>query len=101
TVLRARLLKMKEEEERAKYAAQRRGQIGTGDRSERIRTYNFPQSRITDHRIGLTLHSLPQVMEGEFDPLVDALQQEDMALKLAALDHGSATPAWALPGGRE
>ncbi|MBT5901171.1 MAG: peptide chain release factor 1, partial [Opitutaceae bacterium] len=63
TVLRARLLKLKEEEERAKYAAQRKGQIGTGDRSERIRTYNFPQSRVTDHRIGLTLHSLNEVME--------------------------------------
>ena len=85
TVLRARLLKLKEEEERAKYAAQRRNQIGTGDRSERIRTYNFPQSRVTDHRIGLTLHSLSRVMEGEFDPLIDALQKMDMELKLAAL----------------
>ncbi|WP_221030148.1 peptide chain release factor 1 [Actomonas aquatica] len=94
TVLRARLLKLKEEEERAKYAAQRRGQIGTGDRSERIRTYNFPQSRVTDHRIGLTLHSLPQVMEGEFEPLVNALLQEDMALKLAALSDAGPTPAW-------
>ncbi len=83
TVLRSRLLKLKEEEERAKYAAERRGQIGTGDRSERIRTYNFPQSRVTDHRIGLTLQSLNQVMEGEFDPLVKALLEEDMALKLA------------------
>ncbi|MCC5022357.1 MAG: peptide chain release factor 1 [Candidatus Synoicihabitans palmerolidicus] len=98
TVLRSRLLKIKEEEERAKYAAQRRGQIGTGDRSERIRTYNFPQSRVTDHRIGLTLHSLPQVMEGEFEPLVEALLQEDMALKLAALNDVAAMPAWAMPG---
>ncbi len=85
TVLRSRLLKLKEEEERAKYAAQRRSQIGTGDRSERIRTYNFPQSRVTDHRIGLTLHSLARVMEGDLDPLIDALQKEDMQLKLAAL----------------
>ncbi|GAB5562223.1 MAG: peptide chain release factor 1 [Synoicihabitans sp.] len=85
TVLRSRLLKLKEEEERAKYAAQRRGQIGTGDRSERIRTYNFPQSRVTDHRIGLTLHSLNEVMEGEFQPLMSALLHEDMALKLAEL----------------
>jgi peptide chain release factor 1 len=85
TVLRARLLKLKEDEERAKYAAQRRSQIGTGDRSERIRTYNFPQSRVTDHRIGLTLHSLSRVMEGEFDPLIDALQKADMELKLAAV----------------
>ncbi len=94
TVLRARLLKLKEEEERAKYAAQRRGQIGTGDRSERIRTYNFPQSRVTDHRIGLTLHSLPQVMEGEFEPLVGALQEEDMTLKLANLGDVGPTPTW-------
>jgi len=83
TVLRSRLLKLKEEEERAKYAAERRGQIGTGDRSERIRTYNFPQSRVTDHRIGLTLQSLSAVMEGEFQPLMKALLEEDMALKLA------------------
>jgi peptide chain release factor 1 len=85
TVLRSRLLKLKEEEERAKYAAQRKNQIGTGDRSERIRTYNFPQSRVTDHRIGLTLHSLSRVMEGEFGPLVEALQKADMELKLAAI----------------
>ncbi len=85
TVLRARLLKLKEEEERAKYAAQRQGQIGTGDRSERIRTYNFPQSRVTDHRIGLTLHSLNEVMEGEFQPLMSALLHEDMSIKLAEL----------------
>lgn len=85
TVLRARLLKLKEEEEREKYAAQRKGQIGTGDRSERIRTYNFPQSRVTDHRIGLTLHSLSEVMEGDFQPLMSALLHEDMALKLAEL----------------
>ena len=85
TVLRARLLKLKEDEERAKYAAQRKGQIGTGDRSERIRTYNFPQSRVTDHRIGLTLHSLNEVMEGEFQPLVKGLMEEAMKLKLAEL----------------
>lgn len=101
TVLRARLLKLKEEEERAKYAAQRRGQIGTGDRSERIRTYNFPQSRVTDHRIGLTLHSLAQVMEGEFDPLVNALLEEDMTLKLAALGDQPILPAWAVKSGRD
>ena len=94
TVLRARLLKLKEDEERAKYAAQRKGQIGTGDRSERIRTYNFPQSRVTDHRIGLTLHSLPQVMEGEFAPLVTALLQEDMTLKLAELGDAGPTASW-------
>jgi peptide chain release factor 1 len=90
TVLRARLLKLKEDEERAKYAAQRKGQVGTGDRSERIRTYNFPQSRVTDHRIGLTLHSLNEVMEGEFQPLMSALLHENMAFKLAELGNPSA-----------
>ncbi len=84
-VLRARLLQRKEDEERANYAAQRKTQIGTGDRSERIRTYNFPQSRLTDHRIGLTLHSLAQVMEGEFGPVIDALQKASFDEKLAAL----------------
>jgi peptide chain release factor 1 len=85
TVLRSRLLKMKEEEERAKYAENRRSQIGTGDRSERIRTYNFPQNRLTDHRIGLTLYNLPQVMEGDIDEIIAALQREDFEQKLAAL----------------
>jgi peptide chain release factor 1 len=85
TVLRSRLLKRREEEERAKYAATRRSQIGSGDRSERIRTYNFPQNRVTDHRIGLTLYSLPQVMEGQIDVLISALQKADYDEKLAAL----------------
>lgn len=87
-VLRSRLLKSREEEERAKYAAQRRGQIGTGDRSERIRTYNFPQNRVTDHRIGLTLYSLPAVMEGRIEPLIEALQKAEFEEKLAALTGG-------------
>lgn len=85
TVLRSRLLKRREEEERARYAATRRSQIGSGDRSERIRTYNFPQNRVTDHRIGLTLYSLPQVMEGAIEPLISALQKADYDEKLAAL----------------
>lgn len=85
TVLRSRLLKLKEEEERAKYAAHRRNQIGTGDRSERIRTYNFPQNRLTDHRIGLTLYSLTQVMEGEIDGIIESLQRVDFEQRLAAL----------------
>jgi peptide chain release factor 1 len=87
-VLRSRLLKQKEEEEQAKYAAQRRTQIGTGGRSERIRTYNFPQNRVTDHRIGLTLYSLPSVMEGNLDPLITALQRADFEEKLAELTGG-------------
>ena len=85
TVLRSRLLKRREEEERARYAATRRSQIGSGDRSERIRTYNFPQNRVTDHRIGLTLYSLPQVMEGQIEALVSALQKAEYDEKLAAL----------------
>lgn len=84
-VLRARLLHAKQEAEHARYAAQRKNQIGTGDRSERIRTYNFPQSRLTDHRIGLTLHSLSQVMEGDLDEIIEALQQADFEAKFAAL----------------
>lgn len=85
TVLRSRLLKAKEEEERAKYAANRNSQIGTGDRSERIRTYNFPQSRLTDHRVGLTLHSLSQVMEGELEEVIGVLQQADYDEKVKSL----------------
>jgi peptide chain release factor 1 len=75
TVLRSRLLKLKEDEEQAKYAAERRNQIGSGDRSERIRTYNFPQNRATDHRIGLTVHNLSQVLEGDLGELILALQR--------------------------
>jgi len=88
-VLRSRLLKLKEDEERANYAAQRRTQIGTGDRSERIRTYNFPQNRVTDHRIGLTLYSLPAAMEGSIDPIIAALQRAEYEEKLAALTGGT------------
>lgn len=87
-VLRSRLLKIKEDEEQVKYAAQRRSQIGTGGRSERIRTYNFPQNRMTDHRIGLTLYNLPAVMEGQIDPIIEALQRADFEEKLAALTGG-------------
>jgi peptide chain release factor 1 len=67
-------------------AADRRGQIGSGDRSERIRTYNFPQGRVTDHRINLTLHRLPEILEGQLDELIGALTSEDEAERLAHLD---------------
>lgn len=77
TVLRSRLLEIKQEEERAKYAAHRKSQIGSGDRSERIRTYNFPQGRITDHRINLTLYNLDEVIEGELHAVIEALQDVD------------------------
>jgi peptide chain release factor 1 len=86
TVLRSRLLKLREDEEKAKYAAERKSQIGSGDRSERIRTYNFPQNRLTDHRIGFTLHGLPQIMEGAIDPIIDALQKAHYEERLAALE---------------
>ena len=65
-------------------AADRKSQVGTGDRSERIRTYNFPQGRVTDHRSGLTLHKIERVMLGEFDEIIDALTAEDEAARLAA-----------------
>ncbi|MGB0372053.1 MAG: peptide chain release factor 1 [Opitutales bacterium] len=87
-VLRSRLLQRKQEEEAAKYAANRKSQVGTGDRSERIRTYNFPQSRITDHRIGLTLHSLDAAMDGEIKEIVDSLHAADNQSKVEALLSG-------------
>jgi peptide chain release factor 1 len=73
SILRARLLERRQREEAEKYSAQRRGQIGTGGREEKIRTYNFPQNRVTDHRIGLTLHQLTDVMDGKLQPFVDGL----------------------------
>lgn len=72
-VLRARLFDLKQREEQEKLADARKLQVGTGDRSERIRTYNFPQSRVTDHRIGLTLHKLDLILDGELDPIIQAL----------------------------
>ena len=83
--MRSRLLEMKQNEEREKYAQNRREQIGSGDRSERIRTYNFPQSRLTDHRIGLTVHSLTQVMDGEIDDIVRALEEAYYNKRIEAL----------------
>jgi len=85
TVLRSRLLERKIEEENAKYAAQRKAQVGTGERNERIRTYNFPQNRVTDHRIELTLYNLSVVLEGEIDPIVGPLMAHDLEEKLSAL----------------
>ncbi len=85
TVLKARLLDKIRSEEQAKMADERRSQIGSGDRSERIRTYNFPQNRVSDHRINLTLYSLDRVMEGELDPLVDALRERDTEMRLQKL----------------
>jgi len=83
-VLRARLYDQKLQETQAKYAATRRSQVSTGDRSAKIRTYNFPQGRVTDHRINFTLHRLPDVLEGDLDELSEALRSADMAERLAA-----------------
>ena len=82
SILRARLLERKQREEEEKYSAQRRGQIGTGGREEKIRTYNFPQNRLTDHRIGLTLYNLDRVIDGDLDEMIRALQTADMAERL-------------------
>ena len=81
-VLRARLLDAKVAEQNAEIAANRRSQVGTGDRSERIRTYNYPQLRVTDHRIGLTLYRLADILNGDLDEIIDALIAADRAEKL-------------------
>ncbi len=83
-VLRARLFDAERSRLANARAADRKGQVGTGDRSERIRTYNFPQGRVTDHRIGLTIHKIDRVMLGEFDEIIEALVAEDEAARLAA-----------------
>lgn len=81
-VLRAKLLEAAEEEQRAGVAETRKSQVGTGDRSERIRTYNFPQGRVTDHRIGLTLHKLDFILNGDLDELIEALITVDQSERL-------------------
>jgi len=87
-ILKAKLYDIERERQHAARAADRKGQIGSGDRSERIRTYNFPQGRVTDHRINLTVYNLPEVINGALDPVLDALAAEDQARKLAALEEG-------------
>jgi peptide chain release factor 1 len=84
-VLRSRLLEAKIAEENAKYAAHRKQQVGTGERNEKIRTYNFPQNRVTDHRIDLTLYNLANVIEGDVDPLIEPLMTNDLEQKLEEL----------------
>ena len=81
-VLRARLLDIEQRKQEDKITRQRRSQVGTGDRSEKIRTYNFPQDRVTDHRINLALHNLPRILEGGIDELIDALATSDQARQL-------------------
>ena len=84
-VLRSRLLERRIAEEDAKYAAQRKDQVGAGERSEKIRTYNFPQNRVTDHRIEVTLYNLANFIEGDLDPLLDPLMTHELEEKLKAL----------------
>ncbi len=83
-ILRARLLEQARQEQEAKIAEARRSMVGTGDRSERIRTYNFPQSRVTDHRVNLTLHQLDLVLDGQLDAIIDALATQEHAQALGA-----------------
>jgi peptide chain release factor 1 len=90
-VLRSRLWDLEQQKRAAAEGAARRSQVQTGDRSEKIRTYNFPQDRITDHRINMTVHNLPRVLAGDVDPLIDALITSDQADKLANLDGDAGT----------
>jgi peptide chain release factor 1 len=83
-ILRSRMFDTQRSAVDATRAADRKSQVGTGDRSERIRTYNFPQGRVSDHRIGLTLHNIERIMAGDLDEIVDRLTAEDQAARLAA-----------------
>jgi peptide chain release factor 1 len=81
-VLRSRLLDMETTKQQQEMSSMRRSQVGSGERSEKIRTYNFPQDRLSDHRIGLTLHSLPRIMQGELDEMIDALASDEQSKML-------------------
>jgi peptide chain release factor 1 len=87
TVLRSRLLQKKQQEENEKYAQNRKDQVGTGDRSERIRTYNFPQSRITDHRVNYTSHALQETLMGDLDHVIEILEKEELTKKLQNVNY--------------
>jgi peptide chain release factor 1 len=91
SVLRSRLLDMEIQKQRAADSAARRSMVGSGDRSDKVRTYNFPQDRVTDHRIGKTVHNLPGVMDGDVDDLIDALVMADQADQLATVTGGNGT----------
>jgi peptide chain release factor 1 len=92
-VLRARLYEMEQERQAAQLAKERKAMVGSGDRSEKIRTYNFPQNRVTDHRIGLSLHQLKEVMDGKLQPFIDALTAHFQSRKLGGDDEASAVVA--------
>jgi peptide chain release factor 1 len=85
SILRARLYEMELQKRQQEQADLRRAQVGSGDRSEKIRTYNFPQSRVTDHRINLTLYNLPAILDGDLDPLIDELATREEAERLQAI----------------
>ena len=87
-LLRAKLYDLKIQEKNEKNSAQRLSQVGTGDRSERIRTYNYPQGRVTDHRINYTTHQIDSINDGELDELIDALTAADQIKKLENIDKG-------------
>ena len=89
-VLRSRVLDAARREQSEAIAADRKNQVGSGDRSERIRTYNFPQGRVTDHRIGLTLHKLDAVLNGELDEIINALLTAEQSERLSTVDSGMA-----------
>jgi peptide chain release factor 1 len=89
--LRARLLKLAQDEQQRQEAAARKAQVGTGERSEKIRTYNFPQNRVTDHRIGVSVHNLPEVMAGDLDQFVEALLEQERRGRLSG--EAQAVPA--------
>jgi peptide chain release factor 1 len=84
SILRARLYEMEEEKRRSAIEADRRSQVGTGERSEKIRTYNYPQNRVTDHRIGLSIYNLPAVMDGKIDEFIEELALREEAQRLAS-----------------
>ena len=91
SVLRSRLYDLELQKQRAADSAARRSMVGSGDRSDKVRTYNFPQDRVTDHRIGRTVHNIPSVMDGDLDDLIDALQMADQADRLSTLTDGAGT----------
>jgi peptide chain release factor 1 len=90
SVLRSRLHDLQQQKQREADSAARRSMVGSGDRSDKVRTYNFPQDRVTDHRIGKTVHNLPSVIDGDLDDLIDALQMADQADRLSTLTDGDA-----------
>jgi peptide chain release factor 1 len=90
-VLRARLYDAKQSEQDEEIAGARRKQVGSGERSEKIRTYNFPQDRLTDHRIGLTKHGLPRILDGEIDDIIDAVSADAVARALEESEHALAS----------